>query len=385
MPSARTAPSPLASPLLGYMVAVALVVTLAPFRFTVPERLPVALWTTTVDLVGNVFLFFPLGFLYRTTRGGSVPGVMGRGLLLSLAIESAQLFSRGRYFSPIDLLTNSAGAGLGALVHRAVQARLDARLAGQLALDLPLMNVVYLLIPLVWLDGLAAGPGSSRILLAPLLGLFGSSVLVAVWRHRLRPAGILSAGGLGVAGAAWFLVAGLPGFTERPLVLLAGSAALGLVVRWLALTPGPVRPDRRFEVATIRRSAPLFAVYSLLLALWPWGVAPVPWRMGLGLIGLGDDPGVLPVARLVETLAAFTLLGYVAAEYRSRREESRASAMRGSAALAIGAAAILEVARGFQPEQGASLLRLILLGLAGASGGAIFVAHRNSVRGWRSE
>jgi VanZ family protein len=365
-------------------VAVALVVTLAPFRFTVPERLPIALGTTRIDLVGNVFLFLPLGFLYRATRGGTVLGVLGRGLLLSLAIESAQLFSRGRYFSPVDLMTNSAGAGLGALVHRAVAGRLHARLAGQLALDLPLMNVVYLVVPLLWLDGLAAGGSSSRILLAPVLGLFGSSVLVAVWRHRLRPAGILTPAGLGLAGALWFLVAGLPGFAGRPVILFAGSVALGLAILGLAVTPGPESLDRRFELLTLRRVAPLFAAYLLLLAAWPWSVTPAPWRMRVGLTGLHDDPGVVPVVRLVETLAAFTLLGYLAAEYRGRREESLGPALGATAVVSMGAAAVLEIARGFHPQQGASLLRLILLGVAGAGGGAIFVAHRDTIRGWRT-
>lgn len=357
-------------------------ITLAPFRFHVPDRLAISTAVTRVDLVANVFLFLPLGFLYRASRGGSILSILARGFLFSSFIEALQLVSRGRYFSPLDLLTNTAGAGLGAVAYRAAHSRLQARLAGQLALELPLMNLVYLVVPLLWLDGLAAGRSTGRLWLAGVLGVFGTTVLVSVWRHRLRPAAVLSPAGLGLAGAAWFLAAGLPGLLRRPLFLLAGIAGVGLLAWLLAQRAGPPGPERRFEIPTLRRSAPLLAAYLVLLSLWPWTFRTVPWRLGIALADLRNEPGPLPLLRLVEALAAFTLLGYGVAEYRSRREEPLASAARAAALACLATAVMLELARGFHPRHGASLLRAGLLALSGAAGGAIYVQLRDGVRRW---
>jgi VanZ family protein len=373
---------PLGPALLAYFLAVTLVITLAPFRFHVPGRFAISTAVTRVDLVANVFLFLPLGFLFRASRGGSMLSILALGFLLSAFVESLQLLSRGRYFSPFDLLTNTAGAGLGAAAYSAAKRRLKARLAGQLALELPLMNLAYLVVPLLWLDGLAAGRSAGRLWLSALLGVFGTTVLVSVWRHRLRPAGVLSPAGLGLAGAAWFLAAGLPGLHRRPLFLLAGVAGLGLLAWLLALRAGPPGPERRFEVPTLRRSAPLLAAYLVLLSLWPWTFRAVSWRAGVAFTDLRDEPGPLPLLRLAEALAAFTLLGYGVAEYRSRREERLAPAAAAAALACLAAAVTLESLRGFHPRHGASLLRAVLLALSGAAGAAIYVQLRDAVRRW---
>jgi VanZ family protein len=373
--------SPLGPALLAYFLAVTLVITLAPFRFHVPERLPISTSATRVDLVANVFLFLPLGFLYRASRGGSTLSILIGGFLLSAFIESLQLLSQGRFFSPFDLLTNTAGAGLGAAAYSAAHGRLQARLAGQLALELPLMNLVYLVVPLLWLDGLAAGRSTSRLWLSSLLGVFGTTVLVSVWSHRLRPAAVLSPVGLGLAGAAWFLAAGLPGLHRRPLFLLAAVAGTGVLAWLLARLAPPQGPERRFEIPTLRRSAPWLAGYLVLLSLWPWTLRTVPWRAGVALTDL-REPGPLSLLRLVEAVAAFTLLGFGVAEYRSRREEPLNSAARTAALACFATAAMLEALRGFHPRHGASLLRAVLLTLAGGSGAAIYVQLRDGVRRW---
>jgi hypothetical protein len=259
-----------------------------------------------------------------------------------------------------------------------VQRRLEVRLAGQLALELPLMGLVYLLVPLLWLDGLAAGRSASRLLLAATLGLFGTMVLVSVWVHRLRPSGVLGPGRLGVAAAAWFLVAGLPGLLRRPEFLLAGVLAVGLAAWGLAGSAALPSPERRFEVPTLRRVAPVFAVYLVLMATWPWGASGSP-RFGIGFLDLRDEPGPLPLVQLVEAIAAFTVLGYLLAEYRSRRDESLARAAAAASLGALAVAAALELARAFHPLHGASLLRALLLAAAGGAGGAVYVQWRDGV------
>ena len=64
----------------------------------------------------------------------------------------------------MDVVTNGFGAWLGALLFKLLEKIF--------ALELPLMNLVYLLIPLLWLNGLSLGGEIRRM---ELIGLPGKS------------------------------------------------------------------------------------------------------------------------------------------------------------------------------------------------------------------
>lgn len=370
-------PSSVGYLLLGYLLLVTAVITLTPFRFGWPDGLRLSWITKPSDIAGNVLLFLPLGFLYRLSARpaarGRPLGVWIPALAVSALLEATQLCLPGRYPSLVDVVTNSVGAWLGAVLHRRIEGRLDERLVRRLALELPLMNLVYLLIPLVWLDGLAAGPDARRLWLVPVLGVFGGSVLTAVWRHRLSGAGTLSANGVAVAAAGWFVVASFPSLTQTPGFVLGCAAGLGGLVRLLAgLPPATEEGERRFELPTLLSVVPLYAGYLVAASLWPWPWTPGPWRASLGLGDVADLPGVVPVLRLLEHLAAFTLLGYMVAEARGRREESFARAVGWVLSACVVGAGALEALRGFHPGQVASLFRLGLVAGAGLYGGLVY-------------
>jgi len=104
-----------------------------------------------------------------------------------VAIEAAQLFVHGRYTSVIDVITNGSGAWFGGLIFVLLKQTLQEEHVGRLlALELPLMNLVYLLIPLMWLTSLSAGNEVLRWWLMVLLGLFGGGVLFSNYFYRLR-------------------------------------------------------------------------------------------------------------------------------------------------------------------------------------------------------
>ncbi|MBU0986224.1 MAG: VanZ family protein, partial [Proteobacteria bacterium] len=71
------------------------------------------------DLVGNIFLFIPLGFLlfwwrYQRNLRPSIIDASIIGLLLSILIEILQLFVKGRVSSVTDIFNNTLGTFLGA-------------------------------------------------------------------------------------------------------------------------------------------------------------------------------------------------------------------------------------------------------------------------------
>jgi VanZ family protein len=375
------APGPL---LLGYLLGITLVITLAPFRFARPPAWHLSWLLHPGDMIANVLLFLPLGFLFRASAASERARRPGTALVLgvvaSAAIEAVQLYLPGRFPSLVDIATNALGAWAGARLHARVQARLDGELVRGLALELPLVNLVYLLVPLLWLDGMAAGRDAGRLVLAPLLGLAGGLVIAAIWRHHLRElSGLTPAGAAALAGF-WYAVGAFPGLAGRPAPLLAGAAAIALLVRLEAGRPRPAPPERRFELPTLRRVWPLFAGYLALSALWPVPWTAVAWRGGWGLVGLGDTPGLVPMLRALEYLAAFTLLGYSIAEARGRRTEPPARLALWVAALCLAAAAVLEGLRGFHPAHGASALALLLAGGAGLYGGLIYRRQLAAVR-----
>lgn len=362
--------------LLGYLAGITLVITLAPFRFAVPDALTLSWRLDGGDLVANVLLFMPLGFLFRAAARAPTArhplGALAAGLAASAAIETAQVFLPGRFPSPLDIAANGLGAYLGARVHAGVVVRVDGALARGLALELPLMNLVYLLIPLLWLDGMAAGREAGRLVLAPLLGLAGGVVMAAIWRHQTsRLVAGTPAGLAGLAGC-WYAIGAFPGLARQPWLLLAGTALIALLVRLEAGRPLSAAADRRFELSTLRRVWPLLGGYLLLSALWPLPWTARPWHGAWGLAGLGDTPGIVPLLRALEYLAAFTLLGYTVAEARGRREEPPGRLALWVAAVCLAAAALLEGLRGLHPAHGASALALALAGAAGLYGGLLY-------------
>jgi glycopeptide antibiotics resistance protein len=377
----------LAAALLAYMAVITAVVTLLPFRFAVPTQPRVMVFGSAFDIVANLALFVPLGFLYAVARKDSAvrPGrVFLVALLASAVIESVQLFEVTRFASLSDIVANGAGAYLGAIGQERLSRRIamDARTVGRLSLELPLMGLVYLLIPLLWVNGVA-GSGSPTSLWPMLaLALFGGSLLAAAQRNHFGPNRLLSRALMTGAACVWFLIGGFPGLAPRAsIVLFVMLAAVGAFV-WVRSEDrtGSRSINRRFESKALAEAAPFYAAYLLLL------VAPVAANSGTGwsgdlafaaTSGMWDTSAVLHV---VEIVAAFTLLGYMIAEFRGRREARFRDGARYIAVWAAGAGAVSELLEGFRPGGGASVLRLGLVIFAALYGSWLYHLQRAHVR-----
>ena len=112
--------------LFWYMSAITLLLTLIPFRFVIPgKNIKMALWSNLPDALMNIALFIPLGFLFQLTRREKrndwAFGALIFGLLFSSGIEITQLFIEKRCTTFLDVLTNGAGAWLGALGYAIVR------------------------------------------------------------------------------------------------------------------------------------------------------------------------------------------------------------------------------------------------------------------------
>lgn len=374
---------------LGYVAATTLVITLAPFRFSLQSLHGLSAEWSVFDLVMNVVMFVPLGFLYRVTRprGATRAWWMAivLGGLLSTSIETAQLFEETRYSSLIDIATNTMGAAVGSWLFTRMSHRLKigASTVTTLALELPLMGLVYLLIPLLWLTGLSSA-GTERAWLLIPMAAFGGTIIGAVHGAYLEPEQRVGARGLIGASGAWFLVASIPGGRYQPMVIVAGMAVtIGSAwIRSAVTVRERLRQGaHRFELPTLRFAMPLFAIYLALSALWPIVDATDTWHWGFEFFpALHGEMWRQLLFTALEYTAAFTVSGYIIAEFHGRSSatfrEVLSRVLRWGGALAV----MLEVARGWHAQFGASVLMATLAIAASVFGGWLYHLQRDHVR-----
>ena len=113
-------------------------------------------------------------------------------------------------------------------------------------------------------------------------------------------------------------------------------------------------------------------MYVILLLLWPWPWTPQPWRASLGFAEIANRPGVIPTLRILEGMAAFTLLGYMLAELRGRRDEPLHQTLQWLLVWSMLGAGGIELVRGFHPRHMASLAHGMVITSAALYGGVIY-------------
>ena len=368
--------------LLAYMLGVTLIVTLMPFRFAWPIA-PRFMYTgEPLEVAANVLLFVPLGFFYRVGhRGrGSALRVLALGAAASVVIETLQYFEPSRTTSPLDVAMNAAGAWLGALAADRMTrgVTIDGRLVGWLALQLPLMGLIYLLVPLLWIDALSSGPDRSRMVLAPLLALFGAWLLGGMQRHYFAPSQGTRSHRTAAYAALWFLAGAFPALAGRPGVVVAGTAVAAIACWWQGRErPGVAIGNRRFEVALLGSAAPIYAVYCALIVVLPLRSGLAPWSLHLGFsteMGLQRE-----ILRLLEIFAASTLAGYMLAEVRGRDIACYRDAAPRLLGWTAAIACLIEALWGFRAGHGASIARGALVVAAGLYGGWLYYLQRAHV------
>ena len=360
--------------LAGYLAGVIAVITLVPLEFRWPSQFRLAGFTTVNDVVQNVALFIPLGF-FVGFAGQARPALIGVGL--SVAIEVAQQFIPGRFPSLIDVATNGMGGWLGGVSYLSLERSLDrpSRLAGVWALDLPLMGIGYLMVPLVWLSGLGAGFDPARRWLVALPALTIAVVFASVSRHHLEPRGVPRARTALFGGAA--LGVGLvPGWYSAPGFLWGSAATLAVVVMLFGgVLARSESLGRRYEIPTVWRAMGPFTVYLILSTVWPLWAFGGPWSGRAGFSIPVQQIGAIGILRLIELIAAASVVGYAAAEIvgRSSNQLGQTRRILGVSVL-VGLGAVW--LRGFHPGQGASAVEAGLLSMATWFGAELYWRQR---------
>jgi hypothetical protein len=271
---------------------------------------------------------------------------------------------------------------LGALLYQLVdrRVRIDGRTIGRLSLELPLMGLVYLLVPLLWLNALAGWNNPLHALTSLLLGVVGATVLGGLQYHHFGPDRGLRARWLILMAALWFVGGTFPGLSQGPAVSALGAVVVALLA-WYRGVRRPAAPwQRRYEVPVLASALPAYAAYLILVNVIPLQEGIGPWTVGWGFGGSAESWGRVQILGLLELVAAFTLLGYMIAEYRGRTHGSLRLTLGRLSRLTLFACAIVEGLRGFQLEYGASVLRVLVLYSASTYGAWLYFVQRSHVR-----
>jgi hypothetical protein len=362
------------------MVFIILLITLAPFRFQLPAdgRLHFSWSAPWFDLAANAVLFLPVGFLFQLAWRKQPLHALWFGLLLSTSIEALQIFLPGRFTTATDILMNSTGSFAGALLFLRMSRTLEKNITGILTFELPLMSIIYLLTPLLWLNSLAAWKEGSRLVLLLIPGLVAVIIVSVIYTRRFaqRKRSMLLPDAMIIF--LWFLLGVFPALFRfpRPILLLAALVAVAFLVYVARSRNTPVRSDQRFEIPTLRRILPFYILYLLLSSAWPFHFNGNNLTVVIGLTSFGDDPSLPDIFRLVEYLAAISLLGYIFTGYFSRQKiySSRA-------ALATLFAVIpLELIHSLLSGHPLSLSRAGLAMFSGIAGILMYVLQLQTIR-----
>ncbi|HET8654070.1 MAG TPA: VanZ family protein [Longimicrobiaceae bacterium] len=374
----------LSAAVLVYCVGVILFITLVPFRFEDSPTRAVLFTGELRDVVANLALFLPIGFLYPLSRPGPARRraveVVLLSCVLSMTIETAQLFEHERYSSVLDVLTNTVGAAAGAAALEWVRARLarSTIFPGRLSLELPLMGLLYLLLPLLWLSALSAGTELPRMLLPVLVCCVGVRLWGVLYDHHFGPIAGVSPGTMRWIVAAWTLAGLAPALMVYPWTALTLPLLAAVAIR--PAERASVSGERRFEAVALRAALPaLLAYLVVLLALplvGPRGAPTFHW--GFPTSHFSVTP--LQQLRFLQAFAAVGVLGYVLAEVRGRSELPFRRVV-GALALAASLFALpFELVRAAVPGLGFSAAEALLLLAAGPYGGWIYHLQRAHVR-----
>ena len=374
--------------LLAYMTLVTAAITLIPFQFRIPSRLvnPRALLSSDLlDVLTNVVLFVPLGFLAHLSgrRGERRSPLLAVcfGVVVSVALEAAQTFVPGRYPQIADVATNGFGAWVGAAAAAYLRRRRRLARADDLVeYEFPLMNLVYLLTPLLWLNGLSIDEEPYRLGLSAILGVVGASILASVYANSRR--GETAGSWYAVLGASvgWFVVGAVPLLISFPLSVMLLAAGVGAFGSLASLCWRRDSTQRRFEHKTLRLVLPIYLLYIVLLSVWPTTLPLREWAGHVAFTNFTEPERIVFTCRFIELIVAFTLLGFMIAEARGRKQESPTRTLSWVIALAWALAVTAGALRDGSAASLALFFESALFVAAALYGGIIYRVQLSAIR-----
>ncbi|KAA3617316.1 MAG: VanZ family protein [Calditrichaeota bacterium] len=377
----------LGTALFAYMLIIILVITLAPFRYHVPQKLAIFWFWDVKEVLQNIFLFTPFGFLIHSIIGEKSRFYLAKvyllGLALSSFIEFNQFFIYTRMTSLIDIAANSFGSLVGAFFYVQFKKRLS-KASGKIILEIPLMNLLFLLIPLLWLSSLAIGKEVQRIWLILPLGLMGAILISEIYLNRIYSKTYFNRILFFLFFFAWFIISTFPALVEFPKTILAFCliCVAFIAVRFL-LQKQKMASEQRFELRTLIKIVPLYCFYIIILNRWPIRSFDSNYSFSFVQPELFSTSDLDFIIRTIQLFSSFTIVGYTLYQYINRRKPRNITAKLIFSLLAI--SMIIEMPRGFNPSQVAVFTNIFFNFFWGLFGALIYILQLHYFKSIQNE
>jgi len=171
----------------------------------------------------------------------------------------------------------------------------------------------------------------------------------------------------------WFVAGVLPAVVIFPVEVLAAAGMVGLAAQLSTrFRAGKNKAERRFEQPTLKRLLPLYCIYLLLLSVWPTTLPLAEWANGIDYKGFTEVQRIVFTARFIEVIAAFTLLGYMVAGLRGRKDESTLKMLSWVLGSALAFSILTAVLRDFLSGPLSSVLETALFTAAALYGALVY-------------
>ncbi len=168
-------------------------------------------------------------------------------------------------------------------------------------------------------------------------------------------------------------MASLPALVNFPIEVTSIGIILAIFVQIPARFPlRRKRDEKRFELPTLKILLPLYAIYLILVAVWPTTLPFQDWQFKINFQELVFNEKIVFTFRFIELIAAFTLFGYIVAEMRGRKKESLTKILVLIFFITLSCSVIIEMTRGCPPLLASNVLEILFLTGAGVHGGAIY-------------
>jgi len=365
-------PNLLNGAMFAFMLLITLLITLTPFQYHLTPHFIVTTYFRWSETIENILFFFPLGYtflaMYGSKKRNGLLAVFLIGLLISGLIEFNQAFIPDRFPSLADVLENTLGAVIGGAILRFLQ-NSDSAKKLELAFEIPLANIVLLLIPLSWMDAIATGKQVDRLWLLLVLLLIGGMLQIKILVNYLPLRGHIEFRRFFAFASLWFFIAALPALMIFPLrttlFFMIFILILSLVYH---LQKKRFHPDLRFEQSALKQIAPLLVVYLFCLAYWPIVIPKFDFTFVFLPDYVGKSNALTVIFRHMELLTASTLIGYMFGQILNR---SRFTLIRVSLFL-LGFGFFMVLLSGLHPGQRFSFTTTFLIYFCGLFGALIY-------------
>jgi uncharacterized membrane protein len=120
-------------------------------------------------------------------------------------------------------------------------------------------------------------------------------------------------------------------------------------------------------------------IYLLLIGAWPTTIPAGEWRFNIIFQELVFKERIVFTFRFIEFIAAFTLLGYMIAEMRDRKNEAVDKTLRWTFFIAAGSAVFIEALKAYPALNSINILSISIIILACLYGAVIYRLQLSSI------